>query len=227
MQDEPNTVAETMDDVGTTLSERLKRAMARKDISQAELARRCGVRRPSVADWVSGKTKSLAGENLVKAAEALGVLPRWLATGFGPELSNARAGSGLQSEAPNGTVNSVPIYSWEQASMLMDGITVETTESVQIVGDMSAASFAIRQQGSSMEPRIPDGAIVVIDPESESAHGSIVLARRPGDLKAVLRQLWYDGGEPFLRPLNATYPTAEMPSGTRIIGRAVFIQQAL
>lgn len=50
---------------------------------QAALARHCKVQPPSVADWVSGKTKTLEGENLVLAAEFFVVNPTWLATGKG------------------------------------------------------------------------------------------------------------------------------------------------
>lgn len=68
-----------------TLQERLKLVMAGPPkISQAALARACGVRPPSVNDWISGKTKSIEGENLLLAAQFLRVHPLWLATGKGP-----------------------------------------------------------------------------------------------------------------------------------------------
>lgn len=67
----------------STLSERLQQALRRSGMSQAELARRCGVKQPSVHGWLSGKSKFLRGENLLKAAAALGVSEEWLATGHG------------------------------------------------------------------------------------------------------------------------------------------------
>lgn len=66
------------------LSERLKKAMAEASISQAELARLCGVKPPSIHGWLSGKSKFLRGENLLKAAKALNVSQQWLANGIGP-----------------------------------------------------------------------------------------------------------------------------------------------
>ena len=66
------------------LSERLKAAMAEAGVSQAELARACGVKPPSIHGWLSGKSKFLRGENLLSAARALGVEQQWLATGIGP-----------------------------------------------------------------------------------------------------------------------------------------------
>lgn len=69
----------------TTFQERLRLAMAGPPkVTQAALARACGVRAPSVNDWVSGKTKAIEGQNLLIAADFLKVLPMWLATGKGP-----------------------------------------------------------------------------------------------------------------------------------------------
>jgi len=67
----------------STLAERLATAMKNANISQAELARLCGVRPPSVHGWLNGKSKFLRGENLLKAAAALRVSEDWLATGQG------------------------------------------------------------------------------------------------------------------------------------------------
>lgn len=68
-----------------TLQERLKLAMAGPPkVTQAALARACGIRAPSVNDWISGKTKTIEGENLLTAADYLKVMPMWLATGKGP-----------------------------------------------------------------------------------------------------------------------------------------------
>lgn len=69
-----------------TLAERLKYAMEvlpPKKIKGVELARAAGVKPPSVSDWLSGKSKSMEGENLLRASRFLGVDATWLATGAG------------------------------------------------------------------------------------------------------------------------------------------------
>lgn len=66
------------------LSDRLKLAMQAAGVSQADLARACGVKPPSIHGWLSGKAKFLRGENLLQAALVLKVRPDWLATGDGP-----------------------------------------------------------------------------------------------------------------------------------------------
>jgi transcriptional regulator with XRE-family HTH domain len=78
--------------MATTLKERLALAMKGPPVvTQAALARVCEVSPPSVSDWLSGKTKTLAGMNLVKAARLLNVNPEWLGTGRGPMRLNASA----------------------------------------------------------------------------------------------------------------------------------------
>ena len=66
-----------------TLSDRIKLAAAKKLVSQAGLARVCGISRASVNAWFNGTTQSIDGKYLTTAAEFLGVSPHWLATGEG------------------------------------------------------------------------------------------------------------------------------------------------
>lgn len=85
----------------TSLAERLTLAMAGPPkVSQAELARACGISPPSVSDWLSGKTKSMDGANLLKAAKRLQVRPEWLADGSLPMQADAASKSVAEPERP-------------------------------------------------------------------------------------------------------------------------------
>jgi transcriptional regulator with XRE-family HTH domain len=67
-----------------TLKERIDWAFARKrGLSAAALARACKISAASVSDWRSGKTKSIAAENLFDAARYLAVGAEWLGSGRG------------------------------------------------------------------------------------------------------------------------------------------------
>lgn len=52
---------------------------------QIDLARRCGVSRPTVTHWCSGRTKSADPVQIFAIADYFGVNARWLATGEGPK----------------------------------------------------------------------------------------------------------------------------------------------
>ena len=67
----------------TSLSERIKFRLRTLNKTQAGLCRYCKVKAPSVSKWLSGMTKTLKGENLLRAAEFLECDPDWLATGKG------------------------------------------------------------------------------------------------------------------------------------------------
>lgn len=65
----------------TTLADRLKEAMqGPPKVTGQALAKACGIKPPSVSDWLSGNTKRMDGVNLIHAAECLRVNPKWLAT---------------------------------------------------------------------------------------------------------------------------------------------------
>lgn len=70
-----------------TISERIAHRLEELKMTQAELARRCGIDRSAVNQLVSGLVKNIRPEHLVMAADALGLEIRWLITGRGPRLA--------------------------------------------------------------------------------------------------------------------------------------------
>ena len=80
----------------SSLADRIKQRLDDVGLTAAELARACKVKPPSVWAWLSGDTKTIKGENLLRAAQALQCSPHWLATGLGPKLINEGAGPPAQ-----------------------------------------------------------------------------------------------------------------------------------
>jgi len=97
-----------------TLAERLRYAMEvlpPKKIKGVELARAVGVKPPSVSDWLSGKSKTMEGENLLKASSFLGVNPSWLATGTGkPDIQHQEASHTPEDQnISSGSIRMMPV----------------------------------------------------------------------------------------------------------------------
>ncbi|WP_419204352.1 helix-turn-helix domain-containing protein [Bordetella trematum] len=69
----------------STLAERLREALDEAGVKQVDLARAAGIKPPSVADWLNGKTKNIKGANLVSVAQFLNVSEAWLADGVLPK----------------------------------------------------------------------------------------------------------------------------------------------
>jgi transcriptional regulator with XRE-family HTH domain len=75
----------------SSLADRVKRALeGPPKRTQSALAAACGIKPPSVSDWLTGKTKTLEGANLLNAARFLEVRPEWLASGTPPMRSTDR-----------------------------------------------------------------------------------------------------------------------------------------
>lgn len=75
-----------------TITERLIdafREVELRGVKQADLARRIGVSRATVNDWMKGRAVSIKPPHLFALADALGVEARRLATGRGPRQSQA------------------------------------------------------------------------------------------------------------------------------------------
>ncbi|EPL6109208.1 LexA family transcriptional regulator [Acinetobacter baumannii] len=182
-----------------TLAERLRYAMEvlpPKKIKGVELARAVGVKPPSVSDWLSGKSKTMEGENLLRASKFLNVNPSWLASGTGEIQSSTRDKfKQLDIEAFKKKYNIsdsdeallfstiiekpftpsskrwVPVKAYSK--MGMDGyftdMGYEGNAGDGYVPTHSAGprAYGIKGTGDSMFPAIRNGWYVVCDPDAE------------------------------------------------------------
>ncbi|MGQ1367096.1 LexA family transcriptional regulator [Acinetobacter baumannii] len=182
-----------------TLAERLRYAMEvlpPKKIKGVELARAVGVKPPSVSDWLSGKSKTMEGENLLRASKFLNVNPSWLASGTG-EIQSSKRDKFKQldieefkkkyniSDSDEALLFStiiekpftpsskrwVPVKAYSK--MGMDGyftdMGYEGNAGDGYVPTHTAGSraYAVKGTGDSMFPAIRNGWYVVCDPDAE------------------------------------------------------------
>lgn len=219
-----------------TIGQRIKRAREGAGLGKAEMARLLG-RSPSVVtQWESESTKALKAENLIGVARLTGVRPEWLESGEGPMRSESgqpgvtsgemgRYVGNITDKAPSlvrvPLISSTEAGSWNEVD---DWTPSEGRDWAWTTAGVGREAFAMKVIGDSMEPKIPSGSTVIVDPAKRYGHGSIVIARRPQDRQATMKQLWYDGDQAMLRPLNERYPMMEMPAGTKIIGVVVKVE---
>lgn len=76
-----------MSHLGMGIGDRVKALRKARGISGAELARRVGVRQPSIHQIESGDTKSLRADTLMRLALALQTNPVFLWTGLGSPVA--------------------------------------------------------------------------------------------------------------------------------------------
>lgn len=201
-----------------TLGQRIAAAREHKTLSPSDLARAVGCTPQNIYKLEADTIKSPSADIILSIARVLDLDPYELFEGHGHRMAEP-------SPAYAATVTRVPLISWTTAGGWADIADPypagEGERMVEAPNNAGPRSFALKVRGDSMEPKIPDGSVVVVDPDRGYQHGSIVLAKRTLDQQATLKQLWYDGATPMLRPVNARYATLDMPEDTRIIGVAI------
>lgn len=208
-----------------TLAARVKLGRARRELTQQQLADESGVKQSDISKMENGKI--LRTTAIPALARALRCNPHWLDTGKGePEWDN-------QSNTATGPVvrGMVPLISWVQAGQWGDIVDNfqpgDADEWIPTTANVAVTAFALRIRGDSMAPKVPDGSIVIFDPDRDYHHGSLVLVKRTGDETATFKQLWYDGSTAYLKPLNDRYPMLDMPANSKIIAVAVRLEMDL
>lgn len=123
-----------------------------------------------------------------------------------------------------GAINArrVPLIAWEDIAGYIAGdaqvkpkLFVETP-----VGGLSANIMAVAVESDAMEPRIPAGAVVIIDRDAPSRAGDIIVAAAGPGSPPLLRQLVIESGQRFLKPFNDHYPITISGKDMEIIGVA-------
>lgn len=219
-----------------TLAERLKYAMEvlpPKRIKGVELARAVGVKPPSVSDWLSGKSKTMEGENLLKASKFLGVNPSWLASGNGLPTDIKK---NKEEELSNIifrdlNLHKIPVLDYVQAGfwheVTYDGTTPHSYTYTDYIGNNPEAIFSVIVQGESMEPDFKEGDMLIVDSSISPKPGCFVIAHN-GSHEATFKKYRVLSHDEFGRdifeliPLNKDFPTlSSIKHEIRIIGIVV------
>lgn len=208
-----------------SLSTRIRAALdSGNSLTQAGLARACGISRASVNAWVNGKTDSIDGKFLTTAAAYLGVQAHWLSTGEGDMLprqveSGSSVGGGLSiaNTEPGPDVRGrVPLISWVQAGAWCQPQDVLELEDVErwmhCMVPHSPSTFALRVRGDSMTAphgntrTYPDGCFIFIDPERRTpSNGDRVVACLTGTDEVTFKIYKNEDGRQWLQPLNPSH----------------------
>ncbi len=204
-------------------------------ISQAAFAKIC--------KWEDGQTRISNYENGIRQpataeittiARASGVRAEWLQFGSGKKVQEEPGVYETQSLKPGPKVQrKVPLISWVQAGEWQDIVdnfhAGEADEWRETTAKVGKHAFALRVVGNSManpfgSPSIPEGSVVIIDPDAIANSGSIVVARLDDTAEATLKKLVIDGPNKYLMPLNPDYRPIQINDNCTIVGVAVKVE---
>lgn len=201
-----------------TVGGRIKFRRRQLKLTQKDIAEYVGISASAVTQWESDAT-GLSSDSLLKLASLLECSPEWLLSGKG-ELEPSIKAMASKSKV-------VPVISWVQAGVWTEALSTARNKSewVETTAKISELAFALRVKGDSMTSSsslsIPEGAIVIVDPEYgfiEDVNEKIVIAQTNGNHEATIKKFVIDGPNKYLMPLNPQFKAIEVDDTCKLIG---------
>lgn len=184
--------------------DRIRKLREDKDISQEELARRCGYSSRSTISKIEKGERNLTGDKIQVIADVLGVRPSYLMDGeeptslCAPEVTEDTVVFPVIGEIAAGY--DYPAYEdWS-------GETVEIPKSY-LHGRSRDDFFVLSVKGDSMYPQYMDGdKVLILKQSTMNRSGEIGAIIYDGDM-ATLKKIEYVDGEDWVKliPINPEY----------------------
>ncbi|BDD90893.1 prophage repressor CI [Pandoraea sp. NE5] len=215
-----------------TLGQRLREARKDAKLSQAELAKRVGIKQPTLSDLENDVTKGSTA--IATIAAALGVSALWLAEGRGPRRGNEPIQNITTASIGH---RRIPLISSVQAGQMTEAVVPfppgGAYEYLLTDLELSEHAFGLEVEGRSMEPKFYEGDRLIVDPALSPRPGDFVIAKN-GHEEATFKKyrprgINAAGQDVFeLVPLNPDYATINSENEpVRIIGVVVEHRQVL
>lgn len=195
------------------IGSRIEQARTRAGLDRNQLAAACGISYQAVQQWEVGKTKP-AARALLAIAKATGTNPDWLVDGTGKmdahQVMEPDKTYSSNVESAPWPLGHVPLISSIQAGAWCEAVDNfhpgDAEEWLPAPAKHGPHAYALRVMGTSMEPRLKEGELVVVDPGRDPESGSIVVAKKAGNQEVTLKQIIREGGETYLKALNPHWP---------------------
>lgn len=210
-----------------SIGQRISKLMLDMDVSNAKLARMIGVSRPTIGNWIEGKSAP-TGENLTNLANALKVDPNWLMSG---KESQARFDNNVDvSQRIPFEGRPVPVISWVAAGSFGSIETVlkdaEVDEYLPPIRECGKNGYGLVVTGISMSPKFEPEDRIYVNPDfqvSDLKTGDLVIVSCTGDNEATFKQLIIEGTTKYLKPLNPKWDEQiiKLTEDCRLVGKVV------
>lgn len=193
-------------------AKRLKEALQMRGMKQIELAERTGIDRGTICHYLKADYTPKK-DQLARLGVALRVNPLWL---MGYEIpSQLPAAPVLDKGAKIPILGTVAAGSPIYAEQNVVGYEIVNTS-------MGENLFALQIHGTSMEPRICDGDVVIVRQQDDAESGQVVIALIGNEEATCKRFVRYDDGTVALLPFNQAFAPLVFPAGraeeVKIIG---------
>ena len=187
-----------------TMYDRIRRLREDKDISQEELARRCGYSSRSTISKIEKGERNLTGDKIQVIADVLGVRPSYLIDGEEP--TSLRAPEVTEDTVIFPVIGEIAAGYDYPAYEDWSGETVEIPKSY-LHGRSRDDFFVLSVKGDSMYPQYMDGdKVLILKQSTMNRSGEIGAIIYDGDM-ATLKKIEYVDGEDWVKliPINPEY----------------------
>jgi SOS-response transcriptional repressor LexA len=202
-------------DMKNSMSTILKGLMTELGINESELARRTGVGQPVVHRICSGETDNPKVATLSPIANF-----------FAISISQLIGDEPLPVDRIPGTFNpdaqgwrQIPLLAWEQV-LPWPKLTQKSGPLPSISTDieLSQHAYAVAVRDTTMEPRFPEGTILIIDPNLKPNSLDFAITHVEGHKLPNFKQVLIDGEQTILKSLNSDFKTLLLDKPHRFLG---------
>ncbi len=189
----------------------LQELMRTRKINPTALARATGIGQPVIYRIATGETDNPTLSTLHPIAKYFGVSINQL-IGDAPLTQNQHSQE----------VSTIPVIDMSQAA-IWHRSPEEITPARYVVIDstISNKGFAITLNDSTMEPNFPEGTTLIIDPLLKANNQDYVIAYHQNHQLATFKQLFLDGKDIYLKPLNPEFETIKATETHVIMGTMI------
>ncbi|WPN45465.1 MULTISPECIES: LexA family protein [unclassified Pseudomonas] len=204
--------------------ELVKAKMSELKITQEILAERLGMSQGGIGHWLN-KRREPGIDDMNRVLHALGL--GFLEVALVIREPQASQGDELSLTQKYNPYFRYPVSDWREPVEVRDGErTVYGKEQFELTDyHAQGAAFWLKVAGDAMTApsgvSIPEGMLILVDPDIHAAPGKLVIAQWPDSSEATFRKLIEEGGQRYLVPLNPTYPKALYSEECRILGVVV------
>lgn len=196
----------------------LKALMAEVGISESELARRTGVGQPVVHRIASGETDNPKVATLSPIANFFAISISQL-IGDEPLPENRLAGT--YNPGVHGW-RQLPLLEWEQ---LLEWPNLKEqpkpTQSISTDLDLGEHACALVVKDNTMEPRFPEGTVIILDPAIQPENRDFAVVHIDGHKLPTFKQMLIDGNVAYLKPLNLDFKPFALDKNYHVLGTVV------
>jgi len=201
------------------------------ELHQGAAAEFFGIPQPTFFRWLRTGSQP-KDENIQTLSKKLDITPAQLRgetpiPGIDHKENKINEPLGLYNVTPPNGLIKVPLISWVTAGQWNEAIDNlhpgDAEEWRETTAKVSSSAFALRVEGDSMHnpngsPSIPEGSIIIVDPEMEATSGKIVVAKLNDTNQVTLKKLVIDGPHTYLKPLNPDHSVIKVNGNCTIVG---------